>query len=456
MNFDRTPTGVGIKLIESSKEQLVISIPPGGARCRFIGFFGLAFLSITTTVSSAFLLVPSNMSEGGRTLPKLFLLPFFSLFYAVSFGFLFAWLRMRFTKILIAVTADQFALQRTWFKSQKFETVALDQDSLAELVESYQENNTPVYTIRIRSADELEKEIKFATRLSDVEKRWLAYAINNFLTKTYGHTFSDSTRCGTELPQGHGKVTCKKCDEEHVIDSPTAAPSTRTAGHSRQRQEDLEGLHASIDERPPSIAPSELPQDSSIRIELSDNETLAFSYRFKITHPIKYVVTAFLAIFCTFWHGVALKFMYSILSVDKADNLFFALIPLLFVLVGLLPLSILVFLIQGRAKIKIDHERITGSIGALLLHKTITIPTRSILDVGIGKPAFKMPMTTLLASNKAVSCIVNSSERDIPLTLSSNSTLNDQVAGLVRGHLKFVGIDLPHEGMEAETAEITG
>lgn len=97
-----------------------------------------------------------------------------------------------------------------------------------------------------------------------------------------------------------------------------------------------------------------------------------------------------------------------------------------------------------------------GSIGALLLHKTVTIPTRSILDVGIGKPTFKTPMTTLLVSNKAVSCMVNSSERDIPLTLSSNSTLNDQVAGLVRWHLKFVGIDLPNEGSEAETAERAG
>ena len=120
--------------------------------------------------------------------------------------------------------------------------------------------------------------------------------------------------------------------------------------------------------------------------------------------------------------------MYSILSVDNADNLFFTLIPLLIVPLGLATINILVFLIQARAKIKIDHEQITGSIGALLLHKTINIPTRSILDIGIGKPAFKVPMTTLLVSNKAVSCMVNSSERDIPLTLSSNSTLNDQVA----------------------------
>ena len=54
--------------------------------------------------------------------------------------------------------------------------------------------------------------------------------------------------------------------------------------------------------------------------------------------------------------------MHSILSVNNADNLFFALIPLLLVVLGLAPLSILVFLIQGRVKIKIDHERIDWRI----------------------------------------------------------------------------------------------
>lgn len=449
MNFDRPPTGVGIKLIESSEEQLVIAIPAGGANCRFLGFFGLAWLSITTPVSSVFLLVPDNMWEGGQAPPKLVLLLFFSLFYAVGFGFLFAWLRMRFTKILIAVTADQFALQRTWFKRQKFETVALDQNSLAELVESYQENNTPVYAIRIRSADELEKEPKFATRLSYDEKRWLAGAINNFLTSTYGHTFSEQsyqcTRCGTELPLGHGKISCERCDEEHVIDSPTAAPSTRTAGHPRQRQEELEGHHISIDERPPSIAPSKLPRDSSIRIDLDNNVTLAFSYRFKIAHPIAHVISAFFAIFCTFWFGVTLTLLFAILNADNQGSWFFALIPLVLLIVGLVPLSILVFLTRGRARIKIDRERLSASIGALLLHKTFTVSNHSIEDVGIGTSTGNARSPDPLLANNIASCVVQSFERNMPLTWSSDNALNYQVAGLVRNHLEYLGIDLPSD-----------
>lgn len=268
-------------------------------------------------------------------------------------------------------------------------------------------------------------------------KKWLSGAINNFLRNSPSENSSSKSYYDVNsdvLPsQGNEKVAGDQRVQEHVHKSDKTDWRSSEQNRRRQRLEVLMGRKTLFLKHPRSIPPHKLPRDSSIRIDLSDNETLAFSYRFKITHPIKHVVTAFLAIFCTLWHGVALTVMHSILSVNNADNLFFALIPLLLVVLGLAPLSILVFLIQGRAKIKIDHERITGSIGALLLHKTITIPTRSILDVGIGKPTFKTPMTTLLVSNKAVSCMVNSSERDIPLTLSSNSTLNDQVAGLVRG-----------------------
>jgi hypothetical protein len=95
MNTVPPPAGVGIELVESSDEQLVVTIPPGGARCRFLGFFGLAWLAIVVPISVVFLLVPDNNWDGGEPPPKLFLLLFFSVFYALGFGILYAWLRMR-------------------------------------------------------------------------------------------------------------------------------------------------------------------------------------------------------------------------------------------------------------------------------------------------------------------------------------------------------------------------
>ena len=50
--------------------------------------------------------------------------------------------------------------------------------------------------------------------------------------------------------------------------------------------------------------------------------------------------------------------------------------------VGLVPLSILIFLVRGRAKIKMDREHLSGSIGALLINKTITISNHSITGCG--------------------------------------------------------------------------
>ncbi len=456
MNFDKPPPGIGMKLVEGSDDQLAIFIPPGGATCRSVGFFTLTWLGIVTAGSTIAFIV--SIHAWGR-LPPLWVLVCL-LFYLIFFGFLYAWLRMRFTTTFIAVTVDQFDIEQTWLGRKKFKTFSLDQNSRAGLFHIYTQNHRAVHALRVQTVDRSNRWPKFATRLSYQEKKWLSGAINNFLRNSPSESLSGKSYYDVNsdaLPaQGNGKVAGEQRVQEHVHKSVKTDWRSSEQNHRRQSLEVLMGRKTLLLKHPPSIPPHKLPRDSSIRIELSDNETLAFSYRFKITHPIKYVVTAFFAIFCTLWYGVALTVLYSILSANNADNLFFALIPLLLILIGLVPLSILVFLIQGRAKIKIDHERITGSIGALLLHKTITIPTRSILDVGIGKPAFKTPMTTLLVSNKAVSCIINSSERDIPLTLSSNSTLNDQVAGLVRGHLKFVGIDLPHEGMEAETAEITG
>lgn len=125
--------------------------------------------------------------------------------------------------------------------------------------------------------------------------------------------------------------------------------------------------------------------------------------------------------------------------------LLFALIPLLLLVVGLVPLSILIFLVRGRGKIKMDRKKISGSIGALLINKTITISNHSITEVGIGNPAANIQATTPLIPNNITSCVVKSSERDVPLTWSSGSAINNQVAGLVMNHLEHIGIDLPTE-----------
>ena len=198
------------------------------------------------------------------------------------------------------------------------------------------------------------------------EKKWLSGAINNFLRNSPSENLSGKSYYDVNsdvLPaQGNEKVAGDQRVQEHVHKSDKTDWRSSEQNRRRQRLEVLMGRKTLLLKHPPSIPPHKLPRDSSIRIDLSDNETLAFSYRFKITHPIKYILTAFLTIFCTFWYGVALTVMYSILSVGNADNWFFALIPPLLIVLGLAPLSILVFLIQGRAKIKIDHERIDWRI----------------------------------------------------------------------------------------------
>lgn len=158
-----------------------------------------------------------------------------------------------------------------------------------------------------------------------------------------------------------------------------------------------------------------------------------------------HIFTGFFAIFCTVWYGITLTMMGFIFSSDDADILPFALIPLVTFMVGLIPLSVLVFMIRGRAKIKIDREQLSGSIGALLLWKTVKISNHSIKDVGISQPLANPREAKSSFSTEVASCLVKSSERDMPLTSSSDAALNYQVAGLVRNHLQHVGIDLPSD-----------
>jgi len=114
-------------------------------------------------------------------------------------------------------------------------------------------------------------------------------------------------------------------------------------------------------------------------------------------------------------------------------------------MVGLIPLSVLIFKMQGRATIKMDREQLSRSIIALDLSKTARISNHSIKDMGISQPLAKSREANPSFSTEVASCLVKSSEREMPLTSVTDAALNYQVARLVRNHLERVGIGLPSD-----------
>lgn len=468
LEYSPPPSGVGIDLVEASSERLVISIPPGGKKARGIGCFGFVWLAITVPISVVILSVPEADWEGGEAPPLIFLIPFFGIFYAVGLGMVYAWVRMTFTQVFLAITPEQFAIQRTLFGRKKLKKIQLDENSCAELVESYRENDSPVYAVHVQGTGD---KSKFATRLSYEEKRWIAAAINQFLGRDSEDAISAGTselpencpRCGTKLMIGDGRRICPDC-EQVFLDSGDVAwkdedgvevPVTRRSKRFSDAV-DPRGRHSKITERPPAVAPFELPDDSSIRIDQDDGQVLEFSYPINLPKFIKILVGGFLTFFCFSWYGGVFTFIGMALAGDEpiGIKIGITLFASMFLFAGMMPLGILLSLFFGRVKINIDADYLQASAGFLFLRKKKRISTESISDVGLGSATMTSSRRHRgvhrtaeipLGSTGLGGSMLKSTETDMPLSMSSDQQLNRQVAGLVRYQLERLGVPLHND-----------
>mgnify|MGYP006173009621 CR=1 FL=1 len=454
------PAGVGIQVVKSSEDQLVIAVPPGGKHARSIGCFGVAWLGITAAVSGGFLFA-DNAEQKGDGPPLFILIPFFSIFWAVGIGMIVAWVRMRFTQILLSVEREKFAIQKTLFGRKKLKQLPLDENSHAELVESYRENEQPVYAIQMESVGETEK---FATGLSYEEKRWLARTINRFLgvNGRSGGSNSDSGSlpkfcgdCGGELMTGDGKRVCPDCARVYLENS--ADDSESSPDDDVSAETDPLGNSARILERPTALDPYELPKDSKIRIDLDDGETLAFSYGIQVPLPLKIIAGSFLTFFCCGWYGFLATFISTAIGGDEPLTVKLGILAFssIFVFAGFMPLGMLLSLFFGRASIRLSRDKIVGSIGVLFLKKKKSISTESVSDVGLAittlsnrqfrRRAVRHSTRTQGPFSSQKGAMIESSEFNVPLTMSSDVQFNEQVAGLVRFQLERLGVRLPND-----------
>ena len=163
-----------IRVIESNDRQLVIFVPPGGRAARFLGFFALAWNGFMVMFTTIWV-----VAEAGPEADSLvFLYLMLGLFWLVGIAALVIWLRMAFTRIFLLLQRDRLTLQRILFGRKSIKDTYLDSDSRAELVESYQQNDVPVYKIVVNGTN---RSASFGTALAREDKAWLAKTINDFL-----------------------------------------------------------------------------------------------------------------------------------------------------------------------------------------------------------------------------------------------------------------------------------
>ena len=101
-----------------------------------------------------------------------------SLFWAVGLGMLYFWYRGRYGKIYVLVERDRLVVRFVLGKREKIKEYVLNENSRADLVESYKQNERPVYAVAVSTAA---RAAKFGTFLAQEEKVWIVERINRHL-----------------------------------------------------------------------------------------------------------------------------------------------------------------------------------------------------------------------------------------------------------------------------------
>lgn len=158
--------------------QLIILILPGSNRVvRSLGCMAIFWLGIVATVTGMFLPVVLRGNMPGDALP--FVAIFAIVFWGAGTAMLYFWLMGRFGKTYVLVEPDRVVIRHVLFGRERLQEYPLDAASHAELVESYRQNNQPVYKVAIRTGSDV--SASFGTFLSDEEKQWLVARINRHL-----------------------------------------------------------------------------------------------------------------------------------------------------------------------------------------------------------------------------------------------------------------------------------
>lgn len=413
------PSESSIQVVEESAERLVVLIPPGGKQSRFIGCFAMFWLLVTAIVSGVFCfaMVGDGMQwKGGKAPPVWFLPLFLSAFWAVGIGMTIAWVRLRFTRLLLVLEPSRLAIKRELFNSTKVAVLELEESSQAVLESAYEENDRPVYRVCVTGVG---REEKFGTGLAQPEKEWLVRTINGFLK-------SDAA-----------------ADESPAIDSAADAPQPASSfGETTYR----------VSSRPPELAPADLPSDSPLSVDDSDPDRLKVSFVAVSSPVVKLGVGAFCGVFSLMWFGGLGAAAWGSLTKLQAGELqgmglLFVIVPLVMCFLGLGPLLICLAVWKGRVTISIDRDQFVPRLHVGPIGKSFPIATDSILDVGIGTGQ-KSPTDVPIRGRRmgtiggGAACVVLSTERSMPVSFSSEAQFNEQLAGLIRYQLRQVGHEL--------------
>lgn len=458
-----TPDSSRIQVVESSPDRLVLVLPQGGRNARGLGCFAFFWLLITAAISVPILGAQLGffgpIKWDGDPPPNWAIGLFFAVFWGVGLGMGYAWLKMSFTRTMLSLEPTRFAVQFELFGKKSLRVLELDANSSAELVEAYRQNESPVYRIAMTGVG---GEEKFGTALEVIEKEWLVTAINCFLGHDLTRLSQPETRgdisyhsgtcpqCSSELRAISGGCVCDRCG--YLSDLPLA--SVRKPSPSKSYPT-FNGLSVVQTEQTAELSPADLPASSRLSVDDSNPDAAKITYVAIPPGPVKYGITAFLGLFCCGWFGGAATFMSIGLKDVLKDGvagpqILFVIIPVIFLVSGLLPLFVLCVVAFGRCVILINGDWVRGRLQFGPFFKEKRIATASIADVGLGVSSSESSMVPVRGRPRRSGlrgpvAMIFSQQLSLPLSLSSDVSFNRELAGLVAYQLRQFGHAVPHE-----------
>ena len=180
-----TPPPSGSKLIVAQPPpRLVVVLPAGAAKVRFLLVFGLLWNGLSWPLAASFFLTAAANGvrwaldpppDGpGQPVPW-WTLAFVSLFPLVGLAVAGAWLRLRFVRKLILAEPNRAAVRTEWFGLSRTRTFVLSPGDRAALEVAYEENDVPRHRVRVGPKT---AGVGFGAGLTDEEVRWLCEAVN--------------------------------------------------------------------------------------------------------------------------------------------------------------------------------------------------------------------------------------------------------------------------------------
>ncbi|TWU13591.1 Double zinc ribbon [Symmachiella macrocystis] len=420
------PSKSVIQIIEVSPDRRVFYIP--GGRAGAIGFFALVwngFMAVFTTV-----MISTGVGDKPGDMHPLGIVAFIGLFWLIGLGFAYWWVKAKFQRLFVMLEPKRVVIQRVLFGRKRVAETELKKTSRAELIESYQQNNRPVYRIEIVGED---RSAKFGTSLKREEKNWLVDRINEFLHPA-----------GTP-PTGAAKF-CSECGEglqEAVPDPVTGAVTCPACGTMVSTANiDAEGELAEAQENA-EIDTAEFAQPADLVIDEQRGDHLKFHLPICSHATLSWIVAGIAFLFGGIFLATSLSSLLNFEKFDVVKTLF--LIP--FLMGGLVPISVGLFALLGRITTDITAQRIKVRYHLGLIGKSKEMVTDQITEVKLMTGAPSNPRIQNKSgrshSNNIAASVIKSANHMIPLTLIHNKPTARYVTQLVRRQLREMGVEFP-------------